>query len=171
MKFGWLPLPKANKTAYETSKQSYCADSLSSYIIARKIDQSNAKYELVKDFIKFACSDESLQQFTVVTSALKGLEYEIDDAHMSQLSYFAKNYYNTMKNPYTKPEFLYAVSDSALFEANPTYFIRNMFNTNATTAVSTALHALGADKFTYTDAKEVFDNICSHAKGQMNNKI
>ena len=171
IKFGWLPLPKANKTAYETSKQSYSADSLSSYIIARKIDQSDAKYELVKDFIRFACSDESLQQFTVVTSALKGLDYEIDDAHMSQLSSFAKNYYNAMKNPYTKPEFLYSVSDSALFEANPTYFIKSMFNTNATTAVSTALHALGADKFTYTDAKEVFDNICSHAEGQMNNKI
>ena len=90
---------------------------------------------------------------------------------MSQLSSFAKNYYNTMKNPYTKPEFLYAVSDSALFEANPVYFIKNMFNTNATTAVPTALHSLGADKFTYSDAKEVFDSICTHAKGQMNNKI
>lgn len=171
MEFGWLPLPKASKTAYETSKQSYCADSLCAYIIARKIDESNIKYELVKDFIRFACSDESLQQFTVVTGALKGLNYEIDNAHMRQLSNFAKNYYNTMKNPYTKPEFIYAVSDSALYEANPGYFVTNMFNTNATTEVATALHALGSSGFTYSDAKEVFDDICAHAKGQMNNKI
>ena len=171
IEFGWMPLPKANKTAYETSKQSYCADSLGAYIIARKIDKSDIKYDLIKDFIRFACSDESLQQFTVVTGALKGLNYEIDDAHMSQLSKFAKNYYNTMKNPYTKPEIIYTVSDSALYEANPSYFIKNMFNTDATTEVATALHTLGSDKFTYTDAKEVFDNICSHARGQMNNKV
>ena len=171
LNFGWLPLPKASKTAYETSKQSYCADSLCAYIIARKIDESNVKYELVKDFIRFACSDESLQQFTVVTGALKGLNYEMDAAHMSQLSNFAKNYYNTMKNPYTKPEFIYTVSDSALYEANPGYFIKNMFNTTATTEVATALHALGANGFTYSDAKEVFDGICTHAKGQMNNKV
>ena len=76
-----------------------------------------------------------------------------------------------MKNPYTKPEFVYTVSDSALYEANPSYFIKSMFNTNATTEVATALHALGSGGFTYSDAKEVFDNICSHARGQMNNKI
>lgn len=171
MNFGWMPLPKVSKTAYETSKQSYCADSLCSYIIARKIDKSDIKYELVKDFIRFACSDESLQQFTVVTGGLKGLNYEIDDAHMSQMSNFAKNYYKTMKNPNTKPEFLYAVSDGALYEANPSYFIKNMFNINPTTEVATQLHTLGADNFTYSDAREVFNSICSHAKGQMNNKV
>lgn len=171
IEFGWLPLPKASKTAYEESAQSYYVDSLSAYIIARKIDESDVKYELVKDFIRFACSDESLQQFTVVTGALKGLDYTLDSAHLNQLSKFAKNYYNTMKNIYSKPEFVYTVSDSALFEANPTYFIGNMFNTDATTEVSTALHALGTNAFSYMHAKEVFDNICAHARGQMNNRI
>lgn len=171
LQFGWMPLPKANKAAYEASKQSYCADSLSSYIIARNIDESNVKYDLVKDFIRFACSDESLQQFTVVTGGFKGLNYEIDDAHMSKLSNFAKNYYNTMKNPYTKPEFIYTVSNSTLYEANPSYFVKNMFNTDATTEVSAALHSLGADGFAYSHAQEVFARICSHARGQMNNKV
>ena len=170
MNFGWMTLPKVSKTAYETSKQSYLADSLCAYIIARKIDESDAKYELVKDFIRFACSDESLQQFTVITGALKGLSYEIDNAHMSKLSNFAKNYYKTVKNPYTKPEFVYTVSDSVLYEANPTYFVKSMFYVNATTEVSTALHALGENGFNYSHAKEIFRNICSYAKGQMNNK-
>ena len=171
MEFGWLPLPKVSKAAYDASEQSYCMDSLSAYIIARKIDESNVKYELVKDFIRFACSDESLQEFTVITGTLKGLDYEIDNANMSKLSNFAKNYYNTMKNPYKKTEFVYSVSDSALYEANPKYFSDLIFYTNATTAASTALHSLGSDKFSYSHAKEVFDNICSHARGQMNNKI
>lgn len=171
IEFGWLPLPKPSKSAYDASKQSYYADSLSSYIIARKIDASDVKYELVKDFIRFACSDESLQQFTVVTGALKGLDYTLDSAHLNQLSKFAKNYYNTMKNVDTKPEFVYSVSDSALFEANPSYFSSYLFNTDATTAVSTALHSLGTNQFSYIHAKEVFDSICAHARGQMNNKI
>lgn len=69
MKFGWIPLPKVSKNAYEESKQAYCADSLNAFVVARKGVDEN-KTELVKDFIRYACADESLEQFTVVTGAL-----------------------------------------------------------------------------------------------------
>lgn len=168
---GWMPLPKVSKTAYETSKQSYCVSALESYIIARKIDKSDVKYDLVSDFIRFACSDKSLQEFTAITGGLKGLNYVIDNDYMKDLSTYAKNYYNTMKNPYTKPKFLYTVSDSALFETNPTYFIKNIFNTNSETEVAMALHSKGSDGFDYSHAKDVFKSIYEYAEGQMNGKI
>lgn len=170
MKFGWIPLPKVSKNAYEESKQAYCADSLNAFVVARKGVDEN-KTELVKDFIRYACADESLEQFTVVTGALKALDYTIENKNYNKLSNFGRAYYDTMRNEVTKPTFAYTYSDSALYVSNPAYFYIDYYKVNASTGVAMRLHDLGQNRFDYVNGKKTFDAVYEYAKTMMNGKV
>lgn len=174
MKFGWMPLPKVSKNAYETSKQSYCADSLNAFVVARKGVDAD-KVEIVKDFIRYACADESLEQFTVVTGALKALNYTIGTKNYNSLSNFGRAYYDVMRGEATKsttnPTFVYTYSSSALYVSNPAYFYIDYYKVNASTGVAMRLHDLGANTFDYVNGKKAFDAVYDYAKTMMNGKV
>lgn len=169
LKFGWMTLPKVSKAAYDKSKQSYVADSLNAFVVVKK-NVASEKVDLAKDFVRYACSDEALQAFTVTTGAMKALKYTIDDKSYKELSNFGKAYYDAMTNETTVPTFVYTYSKSALYARNSDYFVEKFFNVNATGSAILKLHELGASKFNYSDAKNVFDMIYAYSQNQMNNK-
>ena len=49
------------------------------------------KVELAKDFLRFCNSQQSLVEFTKITSTPKALSYGLSETEMNGLSYYAKN--------------------------------------------------------------------------------
>ena len=164
-----MTLPKVSKAAYDKAKQSYVADSLNAFVVVKK-NVASEKVDIAKDFVRYACSDEALQAFTVTTGAMKALKYTIDDKSYKELSNFGKAYYDAMTNETTVPTFVYTYSKSALYARNSDYFVEKFFNVNAAGSAILKLHELGASKFNYSDAKNVFDMIYAYSQNQMNNK-
>lgn len=169
-RFGWLTLPKVSKAAYEESKQVYCADSLNAFVVIRN-GVTGDKAEIAKDFVRYACSDESLQAFTVVTGALKAFDYTLSDANYKKLTDFGKAYYDAMKNKITKPTFVYSYANSALYASNPDYFYTNFYNVGATTGVVKSMQLASEGGFKYANAKTAFNDIYKYAQTMMNGKV
>lgn len=167
LKFGWMTLPKVSKAAYEASKQVYMADSLNSFILVKK-NVASEKVDLAKDFVRYACSDEALQAFTVTTGAMKAFNYTIDNEAYKKLSNFGKSYYDAMTDEYTKPQFVYTYAKSSLYAQNSDFFCEKFFNAGDGTGIISQLHGFGTSEFHYIDAKTAFDNIYDNSKSQMN---
>jgi len=145
-RFGYLPLPKA--PGQELGKATYIDYLLSAAFINSNI--ASNKIDLAKKFLQFVNTDESLIEFTKITSATKALQYEIPEADMSSLSYFAKNLINIKKTS----EIVYPVSSNKLVNSSFSSFAsENMWYStvsgNNYNVVSTALRNQGISALSY----------------------
>lgn len=87
-RFGWMPLPKATKDDNGVS----LSDSMYSLLFA-KANTEDWKKEVIIDFLQFLNTDESLQEFSVITSTVKALNYDMGDNY-DKLSTYGKSLYD-----------------------------------------------------------------------------
>lgn len=113
-KFGWLPYPKYTedmvhennrRTIYDTTNNS-CA-----FIRSTITDENIMK--LAKTFLQFCYTDNELQEFTVNTSTLKPVNYEIPTDKMARMSYFGRDVASLINNP--RVDYVYTFSDHPNF--------------------------------------------------------
>ena len=97
-KFGWLPLPKANKAKLEEGNNVFL-----DYLEAAVCVKANlgANKQAALDFVQYVCSDGALDKFTNITHALKDFNYEVSEETLSQANYFTKSLINYNKKSQT----------------------------------------------------------------------
>lgn len=108
--YGWMPLPRANRTDANT-KLTYL-DTAGSMSFVNK-SRPELEKQVAKDFLAFTCTDESLNDFTACTNGVMAYKYELTDEVRNKLSSFGKS----MMNIYELSDKVYPVSRNAQFRA------------------------------------------------------
>lgn len=129
-KFGWLPLPKADKTKVEEAAAKTAAGKKAQTLYDTLEGQCfvNAsikdwKKPLAEKFIRFAHTDESLQDFSVITSSLKAFEYDLTNANLDAMTEYGRGLYRQRK----QSEVVYPVSKNRFFSNNQSFFERSEY--------------------------------------------
>lgn len=155
---GYMPMPKAtsDKVGEKTTMvdNGSCLAFINSNIAKEKI-------EIAKEFLRFAYTDDSLQQFSAITNTMISVKYEIDQTHYEQMSNYGKNYVTVCRNA----EKVYFGSANPLYISNVNYF--NSWFTN-----SEAERPYDKIKSRAMTAKSYFDGIKSfHSKSNWDSKF
>lgn len=116
--FGWLPLPKAD--ASRIGKQTHF-DPIQGVTFVNANVPTEKKY-IIEQFVRFMYSDKMLSEFTRITSAVKALDYTINESDKSQMSTFATNLWKSREEA---KEVLYPICNERLFAGNTASFGRN----------------------------------------------
>lgn len=115
-KLAFMPLPKhADKVGTDNILVDYLH---SAVFVDGKLKGTN-KESLAKDFVAFVNTDDSLSDFSKSTSAYKGLNYEMSDTDLEQLTHFSKSIYNLKQNSTV----VYPVSENPVFYNNFSSFL------------------------------------------------
>ena len=113
-RFGFMPMPKVDETHIgEKDVLSDNAFTLA-FINANVAERCPEKIELLKEFMKFAHTDESLREYTVKTNSFKALNYEIEESDKTQLTYFTKSLADLLE----RSDIVYQVSTTQKFIDN-----------------------------------------------------
>lgn len=129
-KFGWMPLPKANAAKVEEAKANLAANGKSQTLYDTLMGQffmnssiADWKKPLAEKFIRFAHTDESLRDFSRITSSLKAFEYELTEDDMNSMTEFGRSLHKQRK----KADVVYPQSKATLFSNNQSKFERNAY--------------------------------------------
>lgn len=116
-RFGFMPIPKA--TENEVGDVNTMMDTLYSmaFINSNCVDDP-VTYDLAQKFLMFANTQQSLEEFTMITSAPKGLNYEISEENLQEMSYFGRSVWNVYKNS----DIVYPLSTNPLYLNNQSSF-------------------------------------------------
>ena len=157
---GWMPLPKATveKRDADNGKTTH-NDIMNSFIFARA-GIEDYKKDLARDFIQFACSDESLVEFTTETNTLKALTYTLSETEQSKLTPFGKSLYNACLNE--KSSTIYPYSSSAKYLNNVSKYNKEYYNVSVTQSVARLLRTTyqqGGKAFNVSYADTAFESI------------
>ena len=122
--FGMMPLPKASDD--DIGKKNTIVDTHYSLGFIKK-SIAPSKIEVAKKFLKFACTDESLSEFTVLTNTVKALKYEMTEENLGKMTYFGNSVYQLHNNsdivyPYSSED-VYLDNQSRLSVHNSYYSI------------------------------------------------
>ena len=110
--FGVMSFP----TKDASGKQTYAEINQSQAFInayAMK-GKSEKEIELVKDFMAFAYTDESLVQYTKITGTPRGLNYEMPETTLSEMSSYARSLWKMKKSA----DIVYPYSANDVYKAN-----------------------------------------------------
>lgn len=90
--FGWMPLPGVYSGTVNSKNgtKQVLNDYLNAYC-GINAKSTGASLEVAKLFVKFCYSDEGLNIFTKATGMLRGVNYELTDDTLAELSGFYKN--------------------------------------------------------------------------------
>lgn len=90
--FGWMPLPGvySGTVTAGNGKTQVLSDCMNVYC-GINAKTTGARLEVAKAFVKFCYSDEGLNIFTKHTGMLRGVNYELTEDTMANLSSFYKN--------------------------------------------------------------------------------
>ena len=116
MKFGWMPLPKADK---DDNGVTLVEDMYSCSFVKSTITEE--KKTLAIDFLKFIYSESELAQFTVVTDTPRAVNYTMSSEDLSKMSTYGRSLFNlksssNVVNPLNK---------NSVFVNNQTFFTDN----------------------------------------------
>ena len=154
-RIGYMPLPKA--TEDQVGEGVTLTDFLYSmgFINANVTDP--VKLDLAKKFLKFVNSQESLEEFTVITSAPKSLEYEMSEESLEKMTYFGQSVWSTRQHATV----IYPYSTNRLYLNHQSDFVfQGGFNSLIGGQVVTDISKKINDE--HISAKEVFDGIVSY---------
>lgn len=121
--FAFMPLPKATQekvaeAANASANSRYMLyDSIFS-LCFMKANVAGWKKPLAIDFIKFANSDESLNEFTKITNTVKALNYTVSDETKAQLTPFGKSLVQVKD----ASQVVYPFSTNSVYLNNQSYF-------------------------------------------------
>ena len=134
-KFGFLPLPKVSNE--QIGDSATLLDSLySCAFINGNIDES--KIDLAKTFLKFCCTDYSLEQYTIQSGTIKAFNYDISETAKTKLSGFSKSYWELYKSD--NCEVIYQLSNNDIFRgAQDSFEISKCYKTTFGTGAFTSI--------------------------------
>ena len=154
--FGLMPWPKA--TADKVGEKQTLYDFEFSMCFM-KPNIAEWKKPLALDFIKFANTDESLVEFTQVTSTPKALEYTMTEAQEAKLTPFGRSVWELKKSADT----VYPISNKSFYANNQLYFtnlltatVNNYTNTFSTSFLNGTATAAEYFKGIYTYRKDTW---------------
>lgn len=114
-RFAFMPFPHAKSE--DIGKKNVLVEDLNSVgMIKSNIEEY--KIKAAKAFLQFCYTDESLQEFTTTTGALKGVKYELKDTQISSMNCFYKSLYDVRQNS----EVVKSVSGNSIFFNNAESF-------------------------------------------------
>ena len=152
-RFGFMPMPKA--TTAEIGEKSTMLDTLYSMcFINKNVEDDPVVFDLAKKFLMFANTQQSLEEFTVITSSPKALNYEISEENQEKMSYFARDVWNLAE----RSDIVYPISTNPLYLNNQSSFgygdtFASKVNGTVYTDIGSAIYNF---KFT---PKQLFDGI------------
>lgn len=151
-RFAYMPMPKVDSTHIGENdvviENSYSL----AFINANVQTRCPEKIDLLKKFIKFAYTDESLREFTINTNSMKAVSYELTSADKEKLSYYTRTLVDTLANS----DAIYPLSNCSKFSKNQT-----KLSLNATFSVNNYEFAMNALK-DGVSAKDYFNQIISY---------
>lgn len=112
-KFGWMPLPKAEK---DDKGVTLIEDMFSSVFVKSTIDES--KKALAIDFLQFLHTDEELQQFTVVTNTPKAFNYTMSKENLAKMSEYGRSLFGLKE----RSDVVYPLDTNDVFVNNQSLF-------------------------------------------------
>lgn len=115
--FAWMYLPKANASLIG-SKNVLCDVMDSKCFVRSGLDDVHK--QLALDFVQFVNSDQSLQEFSVITGAPKALQYELTDDDIAKLSPYSRSLFAYKESA----DVIYAQNQNSLFINNQAQFDR-----------------------------------------------
>ena len=125
-KFGLMSLPKA--TADKVG-EGYSVMEVNSSICFVRGNVDKKKDALIKEFIQFCHTEESLREFTSITYTTKPFEYEMTDAQVEAMPYWGQEMYRL----HNEKAYISSYSTSGIYKKNATKFTQiwqgTMFNT------------------------------------------
>ena len=128
--FGWMPLPKSSNAA--AGENFAVADVMLSLCIM-KADIAEWKKPLAFDFIQFMYSDESLVEFTELTSTRRALEYTIPES--ADLTPFGRS----VADVYENADVLYPLaSNDVLIDHQAQFRFTTMYGSGSYTSPAAA---------------------------------
>ena len=130
-KFGWMPLPKANKAKLEEGNNVFL-----DYLEASVCVKANlgANKQAALDFVQYVCSDGALDKFTDITHALKDFNYEVSEETYKNANYFTETLINYNKK-----------SETFSYYSNSPFYLKNRSD-----LISTKVNTIGVQPGTPT---------------------
>ena len=130
-KFGWMPLPKANKAKLEEGNNVFL-----DYLEASVCVKSNlgANKQAALDFVQYVCSDGALDKFTDITHALKDFNYVVSEETYKNVNYFTETLINYNKK-----------SETFSYYSNSPFYLKNRSD-----LISTKVNTIGVQPGTPT---------------------
>lgn len=116
-KFAVMPLPVPNSEYASSHKKNVFYDHLFSFSFM-KANVAEWKKPLVKDFLQFCNTDESLIEYTVTTNTPKALDYTVPETERAKMSYFGRNLLELKDNS----DIVYPYSSNSLYISNQSFF-------------------------------------------------
>ncbi len=155
-RFGFMPFPKAEAKDVGVKKNTMMDTLYSMAFINANCMDDPVTYDLAKKFLMFAYTQESLEEFTMITSAPKSLKYEISSENQKKMSYFGRSVWNNYKNS----DVVYPISTNSLYLNNQSSFeYASTFRTEVNDVVYTDIgSAMYNNGFT---AKQMFEGIAA----------
>ncbi len=112
--FRFIPFPKA--TEEKVGESVTLLETLRAYgFVNANLANNREMKRLATLFLQYCNTDESLKEFTVITSATKALEYDMDEESLAKCTTLCKSILD-MKNA-EGTTIVYPLSDSALFRS------------------------------------------------------
>ena len=157
-KFGLMPLPKATK---EKIGEDYSVMEVNSSICFVRGNVDKKKDALIKEFIQFCHTDESLREFTSITYTTKPFEYTMTTDELNAMPYWGREMYRI----HNEASYVSSYSTSGIYKKNASNFTQiwegKMFASKlgdkTFNVVTNAMIPLGGNT-TYT-AREYFEGL------------
>ena len=113
-RFGFMPMPKVD--ASHVGEKDVLTDGAGTlaFINSNVEKRCPEKIEILKEFVKFAHTDESLREYTVKTNSFKALNYDLTESDKTQLTYFTKSLTNLLE----RSDVIYQLSTTQKFIDN-----------------------------------------------------
>ena len=157
-KFGFMPLPKA--TADKVGeKYSVMEVNSATCFVRGSVDKK--KDALIKEFIQFCHTEESLREFTSITYTTKPFAYEMTEEQVDAMPYWGQEMYRL----HTEGAYMSNYSTSPIYKKNATKFtqiwqgamFKSQVDTKSHTVVTNAMIPLGNNKT--LSAREYFEGL------------
>ena len=157
-KFGLMPLPKATEAQIGSG---YSVMEVNSSICFVRGNVDKKKDALIKEFIQFCHTDESLREFTSITYTTKPFAYEMTDADMEAMPYWGQEMYRL----HNEASYISSYSTSPIYKKNASKFtqiwegtmFKSQIGTKSYTIVTNAMVPLGNNKT--VSAKDYFEGL------------
>lgn len=120
-RFGYMPLPKANKEKVAEAAAAENPYTEYEILYPLRFIKSNVpeyKKQLAIDFLVFMCTDETLCEGTVATNSFFSYDYTLSDEQLASMSSWGRSFYEAQ----SRSTVVYPYSNEALFLNNQTFF-------------------------------------------------
>ena len=159
-KFGLMPLPKATEAQVG---QQYSVMEVNSSLCFVRGNVDKKKDALIKEFIQFCHSEESLREFTSITYTTKPFAYEMTGAEVNAMPYWGQEMYRL----HNEAAYISSYSTSPIYKKNASKFTQiwqgTMFESKVDgksyNVVTNAMIPLGNNKV--VSAREYFEGLAS----------